>query len=86
MSSSYRAFKEKLDLEHQWPSVYMFKFIVPKNLKNVIPEMFPDENISTRESKEGNYISYTIEIMMKSSDEVISIYEEVHKIEGIIAL
>jgi putative lipoic acid-binding regulatory protein len=86
MGSSYRAFKEKLDLEHQWPSIYMFKFIVPKDLKSAIPKMFPDEKISTRESKEGNYISYTIEKMMNSSDEVISIYEEAHKIEGIIAL
>lgn len=85
-ASSYQSFKEKLDQEHRWPSLYMFKFIVPKSKRETIPAMFPDLELKSRESKEGNYISYTIEIIMESSEEVISIYEEAHKVEGLIAL
>jgi nitroreductase len=26
---SFEAFKEKLDQEHKWPDMYVFKFVVP---------------------------------------------------------
>lgn len=86
MEKSYRAFREKLNQEHHWPCIYMFKFIVPKEKSSEILEMFPESEIKTKESKEGKYVSFTINQMIDSSDEVIKIYEEAHKIEGVIAL
>ena len=86
MSTTHRAFKEKLDKEHAWPGMYMFKFIVPKEKQDAILELFPGEKIAAKESKGGKYISYTIKMMMESSDAVIAIYEEAHKVEGVIAL
>ena len=86
MATGYKAFKEKLDLEHKCPCPYMFKFIVPKSKKDAIRKLFPKQQMLEKRSKEGNYVSYTIEMVMQSSDEVIRIYEQAHKIEGIIAL
>lgn len=48
--------------------------------------LFPSNELSTKESKGGKYVSVTAKIMMGSSDDVIKIYEEAHKVEGVIAL
>ena len=54
---SVKAFKEKLDQEHNWPSVYMFKFVVPVAKENDVTDMFPSEDLQKRLSKAGNYIA-----------------------------
>jgi hypothetical protein len=58
----YKALKAQLDLT-PWPEVYMFKFIVPNDLHKVsqLEGMFNHDTskISTRESKKGNYVSFT---------------------------
>ncbi len=79
-------FKEKLDSQHVWPSLYMFKFIVPKGTEHEIISLFPRNELTSKSSKEGNYTSLTAKVMIGSSDEVIRIYQEANKIEGIIAL
>ncbi len=79
-------FKEKLDSQHRWPSLYMFKFIVPKGQENSIIDLFPKNEVKTKASKRGNYISVTSQVMMGSSDDVIKIYQDAHKVEGVIAL
>lgn len=84
--NTYSDFKDKLDNQHVWPSLYMFKFIVPKGIEDQIISLFPKNELTSKASKEGNYISITAKIMMGSSDEVIRIYQEAHKIEGVIAL
>lgn len=83
---SIENFKDKLDSQHIWPSLYMFKFIVPKGKEGEIYSLFPRNETSTKPSKAGNYISITAKIMMPSSDEVIKIYQQAHKVEGVIAL
>ena len=79
-------FKEKLDKQHKWPSLYMFKFIVPKGKEDAIYDIFPKNEVQSKMSKKGNYISLTAKVMMGSSDDVLRIYEEAHKVEGVIAL
>ena len=88
MEKSYEAFREKLDAEHQWPTVYMFKFIVPQDRENEMLNTFPQEEWewSSRKSKNGAYTSFTSKKMINSSDEVIEIYKIAHEIKGIIAL
>ncbi len=86
MSTSHTVFKQRLDEEHTWPGMYLFKFVVPKEKQQEIIQLFPDDKLTTKLSKEGNYISITVHKHMQSSDEVIEIYERAHKVEGVIAL
>lgn len=79
-------FKEKLDIEYNWPALYMFKFIVPKGQEEKVKSLFPYNEITTKASKNGNYISVTAQVMMNSSEAIVKIYEEAYKIEGVISL
>jgi uncharacterized protein len=86
MEDNYSTFRERLNNNHIWPSLYMFKFIVPKGKEMEISKLFPKNEVETKESSSGNYISLTTKVMISSSDEVIRIYEEAQKVEGVIAL
>lgn len=83
---NYHSFKERLENNHEWPSLYMFKFIVPSHKRNEIDRIFPKNEVSSKYSKGGKYISITAKIMMNSSEDVMNIYKEAHKVEGVIAL
>ena len=80
------SFSEKLDQLHSWPTLYMFKFIVPKSKEAEVRSLFPLHTPTEKESKNGNYISLTLQMMMPSSKAVINVYQKVSTIEGIIAL
>lgn len=80
------AFKEKLDSQHSWPGLYIFKFIVPKDKAIDVIQFFNSDEVQQKVSKNGNYISITAKVKMTSSNEVMSIYLKAHTIEGIIAL
>ncbi len=83
---SVKAFKDKLDQEHDWPGIYIFKFVLPASQKLELKELFPDESFKEKQSKAGNYISFTLEKTIHSSDEVVEIYLKAREIDGIIAL
>ena len=80
------SFREKLDSHYTWPSLYLFKFIVPKGKEQEVKNLFPLHTTSEKLSKQGNYTSVSAKINMPSSDAVIAIYEKASKIEGIVAL
>ena len=85
----YKNLQEKLDDLTEFPSVYMFKFIIPAdNHKLALVEaLFGDEAIlTTRQSKTNKFISITAKEMMTSSDQIIKIHKEAEKVEGIIQL
>ncbi len=81
--------RESLNHIHVWPSLYMFKFIVPtvsdgfEKLKNAFSD---DVDLMTRQSKNGKYTSVTIKVVMLNAEEVFDKHEEVSKIEGVISL
>ncbi len=79
-------FKEKLENSYSWPSLYMFKFIVPAGKEKAVKNLFPKHDVTQKPSKNGNYISLTAEIMAGSSDQIITIYLKADEIEGLIAL
>lgn len=79
-------FKDKLESIHKWPSYYMFKFIVPKASKDELVKLLEGHDLQIKNSGKGNYISVTSKKMINDSDEVLDIYEDAHKIDGIIAL
>jgi uncharacterized protein len=81
-----RSFREKLDQHYAWPSLYMFKFIVPAGKETQVKQLFPLHTTTEKQSRQGNYTSITIQMMMPSSEAVIDIYEQASVIEGLIAL
>ncbi len=83
----FKVFQKLLDEHYQWPVVYTFKFIVPKTSATELLSVFDvHAEVKARESKKGNYLSITAKMIMSSSDSVISVYEAVANIEGIISL
>ncbi len=83
---SLRSLQIKLDEYHQWPCRFMFKFIVPREKSQELTTFFAGKPFTTRASKNGRYVSFTAEIEMQSSEEVIVFYREAGRIEGLIAL
>ena len=79
-------FKQKLDQHYAWPALYVFKFIVPKAKVQEVRNLFPLHDITERPSKNGNYTGLTIQVMVSSSDFIITIYQQAAQIEGLIAL
>lgn len=79
-------FREKLDQHYSWPSLYVFKFIVPKGKEAEVKNLFPNHTATEKPSSRGNYTSVTVQIMAPSSDVVIDIYVKASTIEGIVAL
>ena len=86
MSDNFEAFKKKLDDQHDWPTDYLFKFIVPKSRETEVCDFLPKQKIKIKESKKGNYVSVSVMFEMNSREVVMCIYEKAHKIEGLIAL
>ena len=70
--------------------LYLFKFIVKSDVKKIaqIEALFNSDNAQIRltESSKGNFVSISAKEIMLSSDEIINIYIQSSKIEGVIAL
>ncbi|MDQ1770783.1 DUF493 family protein [Labilibaculum sp. A4] len=72
-----------------WPSLYMFKFIIPNSDEKVkaVKELFPaDTEFSFKTSKDLKFIGITLKKEMESADAVIDIYMKAQRIEGIMIL
>ena len=86
----YNRLKAELKTTSVWPSLYLYKFIVPsEDVKiNAIKNIFDNMGaiINTRKSSKGKYTSASIEVHMKNPEAVIEKYKEVAKIEGVISL
>ncbi len=85
----YEKLRERLRETQTWPSVFMFKFIVPDNLQKLaeVKALFGNEAaISFKSSSKGNFVSVTVKEVMLSEDEVIARYEKAAKIKNLIAL
>lgn len=89
-SDFYAKLKESLDTSSTYPSEYLFKFIVPttKNQLNEVKEVFNISGavINTKSSKTNKYVSVSVKMIVKSSDEIISKYKAVSSVEGIVSL
>jgi hypothetical protein len=86
MSWDKNSFKEKLEGEHVFPCIYLFKFIVPTAKKEELQIILPKGEISFKKSKGDKYISVSVKAPISTSDEIITVYERAYQIEGIISL
>lgn len=85
----YSELLKKLQEDKDWPKLYMFKFIITSDNRNMaLVEALFSENaeISTMPSSKGKYTGITAKEVMLSPESVIAIYEQASKIEGIITL
>ena len=85
--TSERSFKERLDGYYDWPCAYTFKFIAPRERLEEVVALFDAEvAVSTRDSKRGNYVSVTAEVVMRDSEEVVAVYRRAGEIDGVMPL
>jgi putative lipoic acid-binding regulatory protein len=87
----YNNLKKKLQDTSLWPSEYLYKFIIKSDpVKiNTIEGVFDNMGavIKTIPSKNGNYTSVSINVVMNNPDDVIKRYKEVgSQVEGVISL
>jgi len=86
----YARLKEQLLETTQWPSSYLYKFIIPtdEEKKRQINGIFDNTGavIESKKSKNGNYTSISITVTMKDPDAVIEKYKEVSSVEGVLSL
>lgn len=86
----YARLKEELNNTSEWPSEYLYKFIVPSDKEKVTEVENAFNNlgavIKTNQSKTGKYTSVSINVTMQNPEAVIEKYLEVSSIEGIISL
>ena len=82
-------FKQKLIETTTFPSVYMFKFIIESEHRNIalIENLFGSETvIHTKDSRNGRYTSVTAKQVVVSADEIIEIYKKASAIKGVMFL
>ena len=86
----YENLKNTLDDTTEFPSKYLYKFIVPNDnhkfekIKSAFN--YGGAVINTRLSKTGKFKSVSILIEMPNSDLIIEKYKEIDQIEGVISL
>lgn len=88
--SDIERIKKTLDQTHEWPSVFIFKFIVPSKNEKIaeVEALFNAKTAEIRmtQSRNGKYTSITAREVMTEAQAVLDCYEEASKIEGLIAL
>ena len=86
----YERLKGELLKSTDWPSNYLYKFIIPTDAgkEKQINDIFDNTGavIESRQSKNGKYTSLSVTVHLKNPDEVIAKYREVGKVEGVISL
>ncbi|MBD1263221.1 DUF493 family protein [Maribacter polysiphoniae] len=86
----YTRLRTQLEESTQWPSLYLYKFIVltDEDKINQIHSIFNNLGavIDSKLSKNGKYTSLSIQVNLENPDAVIEKYIEVGVIEGVISL
>ncbi|MEZ4970493.1 MAG: DUF493 family protein [Flavobacteriaceae bacterium] len=86
----YSRLRDQLEESGQWPSNYLYKFIVPTDAEKIkqIQDIFDNTGavIESKQSKNAKYTSLSITVNLKNPDEVIGKYKEVGRVKGVISL
>lgn len=86
----YARLEQKLSESTTFPSEYLYKFIVPAH-EQKIAELYKvfdgtQAQIITKNSSSGKYTSFSVRILAQSTQEIIQLYKEAGKVEGIVSL
>ena len=86
----YDRLREELENSTEWPSEYMYKFIIPSDTekKEQVEAVFNHSGavIGTKKSSNGTYTSISITLRLNNPDEVIAYYKKVSTIKDVISL
>jgi uncharacterized protein len=80
---SVEKFRALLDENYNWPDYYEFKFIVRMSDKDGIVANLQGFSILETPSKKGNYVSISARKLMKSTQEVLDVYQLMGTLKGI---
>lgn len=83
------SFRKKLLETTSFPSVYMFKLIVPSENRTIAlaENLFGAEaDIHTKESVKGKYTSITAKQVVIDVEEIINVYVKASTIKGVMML
>lgn len=90
MEEFFERLRGELAASTEWPSIYLFKFIVPSDKEKIrqVEDAFNQLGavIKTTPSSKGTFTSVSVNVQMQGPDQVIEKYKEVSTIEGIISL
>jgi uncharacterized protein len=81
--------RARLNEVHRWPSIFMFKFILPSDESRITQlKLIFGESAEFKEklSAHGKYTSVTVREMMLDADSIFDRYRQAAMIEGIISL
>ncbi|MGM0376155.1 MAG: DUF493 family protein [Bacteroidota bacterium] len=73
----------------EWPTYYMFKFIVPNQHGKVdkVTALLPEHGeVSFNHTKSLRYVSVTCKATMNNPDEIVKVTQEATAIEGVFSL
>lgn len=86
----YEKFRKRLDETTEFPSKYIYKFIIPTSHKGIaeISKVFDGAHpqFQLKESKNGKYTSVTVITFVIDAEQVIYYYQRASVIPGIIML
>ena len=87
----YEKLKSQLYDTTNWPSDYLYKFIIKSDVEKIakLEAIFNNMGavIKTTESKNGKYTSVSVNVLLENPEVVVEKYKEVaEKIEGVISL
>jgi putative lipoic acid-binding regulatory protein len=86
----YERLQEELHKNTDWPTKYMYKFIVPNREDNLkkIEKRFSNQEVTINKnySKTGKYVSVTVITREDSPEAVINRYKSMEDIDGLVAL
>ncbi len=85
-ASWWHNFRALLDEQNEWPTEYLFKFIVPRAALDEMKAVFGAHPVTVRASSKGKYLSVTARMQMDSSAAVVAVYTAAGRVEGVIAL
>jgi hypothetical protein len=86
MSWDAESFKKKVESQHQFPGIYLFKFVIPHEIRDEVVKSLPEGEMSFRSSSNNRYVSITLKVMVNTSDEVVEVYRNIYKFKGVVAL
>jgi putative lipoic acid-binding regulatory protein len=86
MAVDRQNFIDLLNDNHDFPTEYVFKFVMPMTSEKLASEMFADCEVSHKLSKSGKYISFTVTVQAESAEHVVAIYERAQSIPGVMSL
>ena len=86
----YNRLKTELANTSEWPSEYLYKFIIPTDIKKIqeLENAFDNMGavIVTHQSKTAKYTSLSVNVLMESPEAVVEKYILVSNIKGLISL